>query len=288
MHTKEATIVSAVYMADAEGEANEHAIEALHKQAAAWGVLPEVERIFLKVGVHNHLKKQASAAVKYALDESYNGEQVRRFPVDTPELVKISADRFYLDRAKYPYAWRRKVAEALHDRITHFKVASWLNDDVKSYIEKAAGYGLGETSSLWKELARRQMLGKFQPGMAKLAEAVEAISEASDDGRIEPEVVKLACEAFSTFDSSAKIRDMVSLPEEALIPDHLTLTKVAAEQQNYVKLSNGSWIDVRNLSQEKLAAVNEGLAKVAGDREKLREQLEKLPELTADVLCSVA
>jgi len=286
MHTKVATVASACYMADAENEVTESDVSNLYKQAQAWGVLPDVEQAFLKIGVHNELKKQASAATTYALDEEYDGQQVQRFPVDTPELVKISADRFYADRDKYPYAWRQKVAQTLHENITKFKIASWFNDNEKAYLEKAAGYGLGSTECLWRELGRRQVLGKWQPGLAKVAEAVETIAEASPEGMVTPELTKLACQVFATFDASAQLADMVGLPEESLIKDELTLTKVAAEHGHFVKLADGVTVDIRNLTADKLEAVNPKLAGMS--QEELKEILPTLPADMAEVLTQVA
>jgi len=285
-HTKEATLVSAAYIADEGEKVEPDTVANLCKFAEMWGVDDQVRAVLMKVGFHNHLKSAAADATIFALNEEFDGQPVQRFPVDTPELTKLSADRFYADRSKYPYDWRQKTAEALLERVRHAKVASWLHEDVLTYLEKAAGEGLGSTSSLWRELAQRHCLAKHQAGLDKLAEAVEGLQGLSESGLLQPEHVKLACQAFHVFDTNARIHDMVRLPEEALIADDHTMTKVAAERSNWVKLANGRHIDLRTISQEKLAAAAPKLAGKSIDE--LRTILPTLPAAAAEVIGEVA
>ena len=275
MHTKEATWVSACYMANdaVEGEP----VKRLEKFARAWGIYGDVQAVFAKVETNRIRQKLASEKLSYALDEQYGDQQVQRFPVNNADMTKLSSDRFYSDRDKYPYAWRNKVAKTLLDRIDEFDLRSQVRDDVITYLEKAAGYGQVNKAGIWRALAERRLRAAKHPALNKLASLLEYTAE--QDNPPLAYIPKL-CSALSSFDNDANIREFVELPEEQIVGN--TVSKVANDLSNFVKLTDGQWYDIRNATPEKLAAVDPSLADLPSDE--LPDVLETLPRDQVEML----
>lgn len=277
-HTKEACWVSAAYMAH-DGVTGEP-IKRLEKFAASWGIGSDVQMTFAKVEIRKGLEKQAAEKIAYALDETYDGKPVRRFPIATAEMVKTSADRFYADRAKYPWAWRTKVAAALRQKIAEHKIEKWIDEPVRDYLDRAAGAGTLDKTAMWYELATAQHHMPKDAAVEKLAQIVEGIEDLLEKGHKESDLVKTACQVFATI-HEAGLREFVShLPEERLIGR--TVTKLAAERANYVVLGDGSTIDVRTVDFEKVAAAVPALADVTP--ETFADRVRGLDAKTSEVL----
>lgn len=273
-HTKEACWVSAAYLAH-DGASGEP-IKRLEKFAKDWGIASDVQVVFAKEEIRKEMQKTAAAAVPYALDETFNGERIKRFPVATREMTKVSADRFYADRAKYPWAWRTKVASALIEKIAAHKIEEWLAEDVRDYLDRAAGRGTLSKSAMWHELATAEHYFPHDPATAKLAEAVEAL-----DGLDDVKFTKIACDAFALVHEAGLDKFVDHLPEEVLVDQ--TLTKVAADRASYVKMADGSTISLDEPGiMEKIAAVVPECAKMS--RSELRDVLPTLPVDVAETL----
>jgi hypothetical protein len=273
-HTKEACWVSAAYMAH-DGVSGAP-IKRLEKFAADWGIGSDVQIAFAKAEIRKEMAKAAAAAVPYALDEQYGEERIKRFPVATPEMVKTSADRFYADRAKYPWKWRTKVASALLSKIAEHRVEKWINPDVRDYLDRAAARGTLDKAAMWDALAAAEYYLPNTAGVAKLAEIVDALDKSES-----PALAKVACDAFATIHETAGLSQFVNgLPEEKLIGK--TMMKIAEERASFVKMADGSTLNLDDLPMEKLAAVVPELAKMS--RDELRDVLPTLPADVAETL----
>lgn len=265
-HTKEACWVSAAYMAHNGTTGN--AIKRLEKFAADWGIGSDVQITFAKAEIRTQLAKTAAAAMPYALDVQHGTERIKRFPVATPELVKTSCDRFYADRAKYPWKWRAEAASNLIAKVAEHKVEKWVNPDVRDYLDRAAARGTLDKSAMWNALATAEYYFPNDAAVQKLASVVEAL-----DGLDDPKLTKVACDAFALLHEAGLNKFIDWLPEEKLIGK--TMTKLAAERSDFVKLADGSTVNLDDIGVEKLAAVVPELTHLS--RDELRDVLPTLP-----------
>lgn len=281
-HTKAACFLSACYLANEDREVPPDVMENLSKFARVWNIEPQVKAAFVRIGAHRAMEKQAKEAINFALDEMYNGHRVRRFPVDTPELVKLSTTQFLKDRDKYPYEWRQKTANTLLDMISRDNMGAWYTDQQLDTLEKTAGRALLDKAALHAEYAVRKSLLKKSAELTMLGQVVDALDNIENPTA---EHTKLACRTFARFDAATGLRGMTRLPEDRLPNGEVTLRKVAARRDAFVKLANGSMFDMATLTPEKLAAVSPGLETKTA--EELKEILPTLPATSADVLCAL-
>jgi len=275
-HTKEATYAAACYIADTEGT-DSRLLERLEKFANSWGIIDPIRQVFVRCELNKAMRKKAAEELTFALDETYQGQPVQRFPINTPEMTKASAARFYADRTKYPFSWRHKTAVALHNALRQHGVTD-LHDHTIDYIEKAAGYGVLSKSAVMSQLAERQIRRKGHAALDNLSKVATAVVESEPNAKL----TKICCQAFAKFDEGVALRDELRLPEETLVDG--TLTKLAREREYYIKLANGTTVDSRTLNRDDVA---EALGKPGDAVESFTDQLRKLSASDAEIVTNL-
>lgn len=253
LHTKEATILSAVYLfgqlADGEKWASampaDRVVSRLERAASFFGVTDDVN------AVRADITKQAAASFKhdlvpddYAICEEHDGRQVLRFPAINAPSTKRAAAALYANRTAYPYPWRRKAATRILNRAMQY--SAHLDHDVLAYLTKASGICPADNHTASILLTQRAVL--FPESQAdtlhKVASAVEQGAADNADSRLN------LCELLDTCDRDMRKTSLYArglpMPEELLYDVPAAKSASAAES---VTLTTGNTYDVASLLQ---------------------------------------
>lgn len=145
-HTKEATIVSAIYLygqaADGipypkKGLGLDIAADKLEKAAMYWGVLSDVENIRRDIS-KIAADRDAVRDTDYALVVDYAGTRSRKFPIRNAEALNKAASDLYAERLQMPFPWRKQAAINILNRAVRDNV-NIEDHDAYFYLVKAAG-----------------------------------------------------------------------------------------------------------------------------------------------------
>lgn len=104
----------------------------------------------------------------YALSETYNDEDVLRYPVDSKDNTEIGIMKFAEEYQSLPPDWRRQAALVLHEKAGEYGLAIDNNHPVQKYASQnrcastitdamnvRANHVGGEYASLYRELAKK-------------------------------------------------------------------------------------------------------------------------------------
>lgn len=279
VHSAADVILSAAYAhtnAKVAGEIPKEVLKRIDGAAVLWGVSKEVEKLAAEINTGI-----VEETTKFALDLEIGGQHVQSFPYGDNETLKASAEAFYTQRHKLPWAARSKVAKVLFDELAVAGVK--ISEDASIYIGKAAGIGTPDMESADCMVATRggrRLLDKTE--LQKLA-AVIRLAEG------EPDWAKYAMEAFDAFDEARGLKSSygvtLRLPEEDLFINDSPYLKLA-EDDGIVQLTNGKAVRLSSIDWAKVAAVDPGLYAETdkGNLEKAAEVLPTWPRPDADLL----
>jgi len=181
-HTKAACFLSHLYFLDSEPEILEKEArnirENLDRMATVWGLDgPNGSVTQLK----HAFDKRAADAWSDLSDSDYGlvvkqGEQeIKLFPMPNAVSVKKAAETLYVNRDKYPYAWRKVAAAKILQKVVEAKVE--LADDTDAFLHKAAGYGFSTADQLQQGLLQRAGAISMNPRMKSAATAMRKYAE---------------------------------------------------------------------------------------------------------------
>ena len=262
VHTKAAAFMSQLYFLEARHRYPSQRAAAvqdkLSKAAAYWGISDTVKT------AANSWEKAHNGAVgeladsDYAIVVDYEGEKRRLFPIHSEINVKAAGHSLFSKRAFLPYEWRLVGARRILHKAAELQVQ--FDDEVDSYLQKAAGFGSTTPSIAAEKLAARALMAPKahrveQRAMAKLAKAMSGVKVLPPADHM----VKLA-RVVDRFDRETGLNSYydqgVDTPEELFFG--ITQTKAAAFRDEHIELSTGTLLPVDVLSKlplDKIAAM---------------------------------
>jgi len=235
---------------------------------------------------------------KYAIVTNVKGTTYKLYPIHDDVSVKTSSATFMHSHSNYPYSTRKLCAAKILDASKKHNVC--LPEDEVSYLQKAAGIGIGEPIKIKKEINNRIALAKKinrsnNEIYEKLADTVTHI--VNKDYCLPEQMSKLA-QAIDLFDAATGVDSYysdIASPEEVCFTTTLNdMEKVAAEVAHSVTLSNGVSFKLAELikaGKDLFDVVDSNLWNdVAGnDMEvKLAEILPTLPRDDAELITRLA
>ncbi len=274
--SKEACIVSAAY-AGRFHQDNPEVFENLKTAAALWNCTEEVEQTI----------KEASREIRdtrYAVDVHYSDMKIQHYPYKDVEGFKKAAADFYAHRTKFPRSVRKQAAVDI-TRVSE-ELKADLDDDVREYCEKAAGWGEFDPEAYNVQVILRRIEAKGQYN-EKIAGLVSIGKELEPGFKCAAE---FAADALSAYDEEVgfyrRYGRITTLPEELVVGK--VLSKLAAEEGTTVKLQNGKTVDLAGIDWNSVQAFDPELAAaVDGSIERAKEILPTWPRPDADTFVTM-
>ena len=174
----------------------------------------------------------------YAIDETLNGDAVRRFPAVNAATTKLAAAALVDNRARYPYAWRKKAATRVLDRAMRF--GADLDGDTLECLSKMAGLFPADnvTASRMLALQSERFRGKEAAAMREAAHAIGSCTMPAE-----------SCNEFCTLiDKTAALLMPAARPmvEDAMYTVPASKSASAPES---LTLMTGNTYDIASLMQ---------------------------------------
>ncbi len=224
VHTKAATWVSGLYFwgRQANGEPQDSSAPAslvedrLFKAARAHRIFPEI------LALRDQINSRAEALQKAAAlsDDDYvlHIGAERKLPAVDAASVRRSAERFYLDRVRYPYGVRKEAATRLLRKAVEFGVSDLPTEQTDYFIKAAGAYPASRTAVTYR-LAARATVAKneaVRQAFDKMASFLYGEMEKSSS--VSSERREQACRLVDRVDREAALFDQykygMPMPEE--------------------------------------------------------------------------
>lgn len=198
-------------------------------------------------------EKTAAAAPTYQIPLTVKDTVVHTVIINDAQQYKEAADHLYNNRTKFTYDMRRQMARGIIHAPASVKCE--LPDTHSDYIEKAAGFGMADRTTVGNVVISRViLLGNKYPEYSKILTKY-AMEQLKD---INPTVLQKTAALIDLVDRAANLQQhygkALSTPEESLFP---VIEKHAAEIVNEVViLQNGKAANKPALKnqQEKVAS----------------------------------
>lgn len=248
----------------------------LRKAAAFWGIGLDC------LDIEHNLHKAAEAArpteADYALAQQLMATPVRMFPIRDASEVKQGAEELHKTRFQLPWLWRKQAAVRLLWRSNELDIEDLPH---KEYLEKAAGYGAGDTQKVATCIRNRAFRHKNAEIRDKLLQLYDEVANGDRVNCSEMEKIALHIDQTDRAGGLHKFYGRgVELPEEVCFEQ--TFSKMAAERENSIGLTNGTVLHKDELSKraaEDFAALGEDfVAQIKNDEGKID------PEKAAEIL----
>ena len=206
--SKEATWLSAAYFAKRAAAQElpyrrveqQYVRDALLKAADLYGVKKDVDAILAAFEpVATKQAEDDDANYGWVMVDKVSGQVLsRRYPMFDAAGVKLAADYFADNRAKYPMSVRREISGRIMQKAAQHGIAY---QDLNAAVLREAGYGIPRKDVLMDELYERAHLTKDAECAILLANINEMIAGLSD-AELAQNLQKIA-EVVDAFDNAA-------------------------------------------------------------------------------------
>ncbi len=246
----EAAVSIELQRGDLTGRRYERLNHATLKAASFHGIL-----IDMAVALAS-LKLEQVGSVKQASTQ-FALPQASKFPIDSDEAVKSSAEQFTRIRHNYPYPWRKQAAAAMLDAAASRGIQ--LQEPALSLLEASAGLGLGEAAHVARKMASlSEQVYRYSSDVAAalMATAIKVASADTSDIPATRELMAMATEVIDRVEDRFNLRhgDSQQLPED--IAFAITPTKMASVVGTFVDIGESIYVrqDIAGLKAKSFTA----------------------------------
>jgi len=238
VHTKAATWLSIAEFYRS-GTKNEQIEALLEKSAAVWNI-SEDERLLVKADIEKAASVTPATDEEFAIVVKVAGTTVERIGQLTDAVsVKSAAEKLIAGRSRYPFEVRSQAAKRI---IKAAKALGVTDLENLSYLEKAAGYGVGDTAVVAKNLLNRFHQSRNPQTVVFKEIADRLYKEASSSHTIPSVTLEKMAMAIDGIDRMSGLykrytRD-VTTPEELLYT--YSLSDLQEKRASFVSLVDGT------------------------------------------------
>ena len=298
IHTKAATYVSYLYFLENQLELPEkHATavkDRLDQSARFWGISGELATAQAKYADRHRTLEDQLPDSKFAyvwLDEEGNKE--RRYPLRNAEETLKAASWLRQHRDHWSYDDRRTMANKVIKQAAIYGVT--IPDADRRFLERQAGFGIGNRSRIVSMLRNRVKRAEIQPAMQA---ALDNLADAVSKSELVTQNTAMMCKVASVVDSfdrechlTHNYCDSFPRPEDVVF-EH-TMTDMQKTAASVCELTTGSIFPASQLEVLRPAQIRDLFGSDAAEAVvsgfhvngvKLAEFAANLPEPEAELL----